>query len=78
MLIYIKHFEHVEFVLEKDAERQLYYLDALTPAPAFVGPEKPDLHILGSKRQKTNTFYMPLNIQLVDSDGEIEDVELVL
>ena len=78
IIVYIKHFERIEFILEKEADMQLYFLDVLTPAPVFVGLEKPQTHIPGSKRQKASTFYTPLNIQLVDSDGEVEDVELAL
>ena len=78
MIVYIKHFERVDFILEKEADMQLYFLDALTPALAFIGLEKPQMHIPGSKRRKANTFHTPLNIQLVNSDGETEDVELAL
>jgi hypothetical protein len=76
VIIFVKHLEHIEFVLEKDAELQLYHLDMLTPAPAFVGPERPQTHIPGNKRRKTERSHNPLHIQLVDSDGELEDVDL--
>ena len=77
VIIFVKHLEQIEFVSEKDAETQLYLLDALTPAPAFVGPEKPDKHIPGSKRLKIDNSHKPIQIQLVDSDGETEDISLV-
>jgi hypothetical protein len=78
IIVYIKHFERIDFTLEKEADMQLYYLDVLTPAPVFVGPEKTETHIPGSKKQKVNTFHAPVHIQLVDSDGEMEDIELAL
>lgn len=78
IIVYIKHFERIDFILEKEADIQLYYLDVLTPAPAFVGPEKTEIHIPGSKKRKVNTFHAPVHVQLVDSDGEMEDIELAL
>jgi hypothetical protein len=79
IIVYIKHFEHIDFIREKEADTQLYHLDVLTPAPAFVGPEKTETHIPGSKRKKkVNVFHAPVHIQLVDSEGEMEDIELAL
>jgi hypothetical protein len=77
VIIYIKHLEGTDFILEKEADAQLYFLDALTPAPAFIGLEKPEINIPGSKRHKVGLFRMPSHVELVDSDGEIECVEIL-
>ena len=76
VIIFIKHIEWIAFIGDKDANKQLYRLDALTPSPAFIGPERKDLCIMGSNCKNSGELNTPLYIQLVDSDGETEDVEL--
>jgi hypothetical protein len=76
VLIFIKHIERVDYVGDKEVSKQLYRLDALTPSPAFIGPERKDLSIMGLTRQGSDDLNTPLHLQLFDSDGEIEDVEL--
>jgi hypothetical protein len=76
VLLFIKHIERVDFIGDKEVNRQLYRLDALTPSPMFVGPERKDLSTMGLMRQTSDRFSSPLLLQLVDSDGEVEDVEL--
>lgn len=77
IIIFIKHFERIDFVSEKEADMQLYSLDVLTPVSAFIGPEKTEIYIPGSKKRKVHTF-QSVRVQLVGSDGEMEDVELTL
>jgi hypothetical protein len=76
IIIFIKHIERVDFIGDKDVNRQLYRLDALTPSPAFVGPERRDPCIIGSNHQNPEEWSTPLQLQLFDSDGETEDIEL--
>ena len=76
IIIFVKHFERVDFIGDTEVDIQLYRLDALTPSPAFVGPELKEPHIPGSKRQKLEAPLAPMHLQLFDSDGEPEDIEL--
>ena len=76
VIIFIKHIKRIAFIGDKDANKQLYRLDALTPSPAFVGIERKDLCIIGSNRKNSGELNNPLHLQLFDSDEEIENVEL--
>jgi hypothetical protein len=75
-IIFIKHIERIAFIGDKDANKQLYRLDVLTPSPAFIGPERKDRCVAGSNRKNSSELNAPLCLQLFDSDGETEEVEV--
>ena len=76
MVIWMKHVACEGFRLKEDALRAIHSLDTLTPAPAFAFP----LSMLAastSHRKRKTKGHQTMSIQIIGSDGEEYDQDVV-
>ena len=66
-----------QFKSKEDVHAAICNLDRLTKSKAWIAPADPLLGLIGSKVVKDRTDVLPVNIELLLSDGEIEIVSLV-
>lgn len=73
----LKHEYMVDHVKEKDVQKFIYDLDSMIPMKYFTAPARPNITRSGGKCRHMLKWKLPLTIEMVLSDGEVEEITLV-